>query len=543
MSNSNMKLFGKLVMNSIANINNYHNNIDPNEKIFSTEVPIIQQKKENYRYILSEEFNSNQVLRKRKNKLNTRLYKSVNLDSDRFNLLKTVKNIRDSINESSDILNSKVAFDDLNYEIVYDARKQINNYNKRKANRLTNKDGSLSAFLYEQKHIGLNNYIIKNLNEENEKLKNLENEHKEIISKGEINLINKNNTFNECVTEQNSALKTIVYSYNDINEKYRELYQERDQQNLIKKGIDDEMERLLITLEELRQSCKFVTKVINIDYGKFDNCIIEKNYKNTLNPNEKPDFGEMTSKVIQDYKFCLKRKKKEENELYELLDDPNIMIMKFHEIEDRIIRLLDKIEQIQINIEQEKDEMDNILHEMNDRLKFYEFDYKDIQNLVEIEKENIDDIIHSNKKKNSFAGELIKEIYNDLLQYETNKNNYNKPFHINDITKDCITKIKNIEIKLNNYICNLENYELEDQKTFMSIVSERRIFNRDFKYLEQKRKLEEEREEKKQMSEERLKKVLIQTRKTEAPFRVVKKIEPVKEIKEEENEDLDYIFY
>ncbi len=173
MSNSNMKLFGKLVMNSIANINNYHNNIDPNEKIFSTEVPIIQQKKENYRYILSEEFNSNQVLRKRKNKLNTRLYNSVNLDSDRFNLLKTVKNIRDSINESSDILNSKIAFDDLNYEIVYDARKQINNYNKRKANRLTNKDGSLSAFLYEQKHIGLNNYIIKNLNEENEKLKNL----------------------------------------------------------------------------------------------------------------------------------------------------------------------------------------------------------------------------------------------------------------------------------------------------------------------------------------------------------------------------------
>ena len=60
--------------------------------------------------------------------------------------------------------------------------------------------------------------------------------------------------------------------------------------------------------------------------------------------------------------------------------------MKFHEIEDRIIRLLDKIELIQINIEQEKNEMDNILHEMNERLKFYEIDYKDLQNLVEIEK-------------------------------------------------------------------------------------------------------------------------------------------------------------
>jgi hypothetical protein len=539
-----MKLFGKLVIDSITKINNYHNNIDPNEKIFSTEVSLIKPKKENNRYILSEEFmNSNQMIRKRRNKINTRLFKSVNLDSDKFNLLKTVKNIRDSINESNDVLNSKIAYDDQNYGIVFDARKQINNYNKRKANRLTNKDGSLSAFLYEQKHIGINNYIIKNLNEENEKLKNLENEHKEIISKGEINLINKNNTFNECVTEQNSALKKIVYSYNDINEKYRELFIERDQEELIKKGIDDEMERLLITLEELRQSCKFVTKVINIDYGKFDKCIIEKNYKNTLNPNEKPDFGEMTSKVIQDYKFCLKRKKGEEEELFELLDDPNIMIMKFHEIEDRIIRLLEKIEQIQLNIEFEKNEMDNILHEMNERLKFYEIDYKDLQNLVEIEKENIDDIIHTNKKKNSYAVDLIKEIYNNLLQYETNKNKVNKPYHINDITKDCVNKIKNIEIKLNNYISNLEKYELEDENTFINVVTERRLFNKDFKYLEQKRKLEEEREEKKQMSEDRLKKVIIQSRKTEAPFRIVKKIEPVKIIKEEENEDYDYIFY
>ena len=539
-----MKLFGKLVIDSITKINNYHNNIDPNEKIFTTEVSLIKPKKENNRYILSEEFmNSNQMIRKRRNKINTRLFKSVNLDSDKFNLLKTVKNIRDSINESNDVLNSKIAYDDQNYGIVFDARKQINNYNKRKANRLTNKDGSLSAFLNEQKHIGINNYLIKYLNEENEKLKNLENENKNIISKGELNLLNKNNTFKECINDQNLALKTIAYSYNDLNDKYRELYAEKDKQKLIKKGIDDEMERILLTLEELRQSCKFVTKVINIDYGKFDNCIIEKNYKNTLNPNENPDFSEMTSKVIRDYKFCLKRKKGEEEELFELLDDPNIMIMKFHEIEDRIIRLLEKIEQIQLNIEFEKNEMDNILHEMNERLKFYEIDYKDLQNLVEIEKENIDDIIHTNKKKNSYAVDLIKEIYNNLLQYETNKNKVNKPYHINDITKDCVNKIKNIEIKLNNYISNLEKYELDDENTFINVVTERRLFNKDFKYLEQKRKLEEEREEKKQMSEDRLKKVIIQSRKTEAPFRIVKKVEPVKIIKEEENEDYDYIFY
>ena len=544
MSNSNMKLFGKLVIDSITKINNYHNNIDPNEKIFTTEVSLIKPKKENNRYILSEEFmNSNQMIRKRRNKINTRLFKSVNLDSDKFNLLKTVKNIRDSINESNDVLNSKIAYDDQNYGIVFDARKQINNYNKRKANRLTNKDGSLSAFLNEQKHIGINNYLIKYLNEENEKLKNLENENKNIISKGELNLLNKNNTFKECINDQNLALKTIAYSYNDLNDKYRELYAEKDKQKLIKKGIDDEMERILLTLEELRQSCKFVTKVINIDYGKFENCIIEKNYKNTLNPNENPDFSEMTSKVIRDYKFCLKRKKGEEEELFELLDDPNIMIMKFHEIEDRIIRLLEKIEQLQLNIEFEKNEMDNILHEMNERLKFYEIDYKDLQNLVEIEKENIDDIIHTNKKKNSYAVDLIKEIYNNLLQYETNKNKVNKPYHINDITKDCVNKIKNIEIKLNNYISNLEKYELDDENTFINVVTERRLFNKDFKYLEQKRKLEEEREEKKQMSEDRLKKVIIQSRKTEAPFRIVKKVEPVKIIKEEENEDYDYIFY
>ena len=70
------------------------------------------------------------------------------------------------------------------------------------------------------------------------------------------------------------------------------------------------MERILQDLEALRESCKFVTKVIEIDKNKFNEIIIGKSYKNSLDPNDKPDFSELTSKTIDNYKFCLERKKR-----------------------------------------------------------------------------------------------------------------------------------------------------------------------------------------------------------------------------------------
>ena len=90
-----MKLFGKLILDSISSIDNYSST--GGEKIFNTEIPI----KQNNRYSIRDNYITS--LRK-KNDIHSHLYISNNIDPDRLNLLKTVKTIRESINKNSNNL-------------------------------------------------------------------------------------------------------------------------------------------------------------------------------------------------------------------------------------------------------------------------------------------------------------------------------------------------------------------------------------------------------------------------------------------------------
>ena len=532
-----MKLFGKLVLDSISSIDNYSST--GGEKIFNTEIPI----KQNNRYSIRDNYITS--LRK-KNDIHSHLYISNNIDPDRLNLLKTVKTIRESINKNSNnLFHSNIGYDDENFRYVYEAKKQIMNYRKRKAKRISDKYSSLNQFLQDSKHIGINNIIINNLKEENKKLNGLENENKNKIRQGNKDLLENQRAFQKYIKDQKSAYKSIENSLIDISNKSKELLIQKHYEELTKRNIEEEMERILMNLEELRESCAFVTKVVNFDSGKFEKKIIDRNYKSKLsNPNDKPDFNEITLETIKNYNFCLNRNEEEEKELKELLNDPNLMMIKFEEVEDGIIRLLDNIHQMKINKIYEQEDMEKNLKEMNERLIFYEKDFESINNFYKIEEENLKNLIQGNKKKNNYAEDLIKEIFNYLLEFENNNNKKNKSnLQMKDMSKICLKKMNNIENKINNYIFNLEKYELEDIKIFSKAISERREYNKDKKYFEQKRKLEEEREEKGRESVERLKKNILQSKKTERPFRILKKIKHEKIIQEDNNEEYDILFY
>ncbi len=535
---SKMKLFGKLILDSISTSDNLSSTVG--EKIFNTEISI----KQNNRYSIRDEYVNSSV--RKNNNMNSRLYMTSNKDPDRLNLLKTVKNIRESINKNSNnLFQINVGFDDENFRYVYEAKKQLINYRKAKSKRISDKYISLNNFLQDNKHIGINNIILDDLKEENKKLNNRENENKNKIRQGNKDLLENQKSFQNYIRDQNQAYKTIENSLIDINNKSRELLIQKHYHELMKRTIEEEMERILINLEELRESCIFVSKVINSDSGKFEKKIIDKYYRSKLsNPNDKSNLNEITSETIKNYNFCLNQN--EEKELKELLNDPNIMMIKFEEIEDVIIRLLDYIQHMKNNEINEKQDRELNMKEMNERLNFYQQDFERINNKYKNEEININNIIKRNKKKqNNYPEYLLKELFNYLLEFENNKNkkSNNPNLQMKDITKKCIKKINEIEHKINNFISDLEKYELEDNKIFSNIISERREYNKDKKYIEQKIKLEEQRQEKGKQSEERLKKSIIQTRKTEAPFRISKKIESNKIIKEDNNEEYDILFY
>ena len=270
-----MKLFGKLILDSISSIDNYSST--GGEKIFNTEIPI----KQNNRYSIRDNYITS--LRK-KNDIHSHLYISNNIDPDRLNLLKTVKTIRESINKNSNnLFHSNIGYDDENFSYVYEAKKQIMNYRKRKAKRISDKYSSLNQFLQDSKHIGINNIIINNLKEENKKLNELENENKNKIRQGNKDLLENQRAFQKYIKDQKSAYKSIENSLIDISNKSKELLIQKHYEELTKRNIEEEMERILMNLEELRESCVFVTKVVNFDSGKFEKKllieIIKVNYQ------------------------------------------------------------------------------------------------------------------------------------------------------------------------------------------------------------------------------------------------------------------------
>ena len=548
----------KVILEPISNLNEL---IKKAETLYNIEEKKSQTTRENI-FLKPNHHKSNSTSKssnfnKTRNIINERLYKSNTFDTDNFNVIKTIKNIKQITNEtyySNDpFMRNKfrIGFDKNNSKYIFQPTKQINEYKKRRANFLMDRDGSLNKFLHENKYIGINNYIIKFLNNESQKLINKENENDKKIENNELNLINNNNNFINYIRSQKFALPQSEKSYSKIGEIYRKLLKEEYQEKILNKTIDDEMEKIINNLEELRILCKFISELTNVENNKFNNEIVGKNnrYLMHLNP-ENFDFSKVTNKAINNYKFCLERNEEEEKELNEILEDTNNLEIKFHQIEDRIIRLLDLIQQIKLDEAIMKREENNIIYEMNERLNFHEREYNLLKDIYENELENIKKIPHSDNNFSTYCFDLIKDIYKFILELDNNKNNkinlnqsYNS-LHSLDLINDCISLIKNKEDKINILSHELENFEIHNPHIFIEIINERKEYNKEKKQMEKIKQLEEINNENKKKSENRFNKVIIKSRKSEAPFRIFKKIikkSPQKELGY--NPEYDMILY
>ena len=86
MSKSKLQTLGRYIIDdSIPDINSF---VNPEGKLFSTEISMTAP---DNKYIFSKQFRK---YPRGRNIISRRLYKSVNINPDRFNLLNTVKKIR-----------------------------------------------------------------------------------------------------------------------------------------------------------------------------------------------------------------------------------------------------------------------------------------------------------------------------------------------------------------------------------------------------------------------------------------------------------------
>jgi hypothetical protein len=278
----------------------------------------------------------------------------------------------------------------------------------------------------------------------------------------------------------------------------------------------------------------------------------------------RPDIYILINKVFEKYNHLLKKKKKDinnnllkldenENENIEdidndILSDPYLVIKKFKELEDLIIRAVQYSAKFNISYNKESEEQQEIIQDMKNQINKLKKEYEKAKmSLIDYKKSELGGISKSEEEYCVMIDDLCKAINDD--NYKSEDINYKK-MHLSDtqmlqLNDEIIKSFNMMEQKekiVNTYISQLEEYEKSDLKIFNDLISKRK---KEMKIINQnniKESWKEIENEKKLKSEQRFNKIFVKSRKTEPPKYHEKKEVKIKidpeEVVKKENEEL-----
>ena len=506
--------------------------------------------------------------------INERLYpqKSINEKSNYFNPLKAINDIKKNTaklrleNKNADYftkkptIQSKVAFDPKYEDVVFEPNKLINEYTNKNMNLKLN-ENDVNDFVSKNKQISINNVLINLMKEENKKLKR----QNEINSKNVEDFAKIIQEDEENFENYSSQQKNLYFKLGDMAEEIN-----KEANNIRKllfvyttkeKSLEDEIFKIIEQIDLLRIYAKFVHKVMEEDEKLFEEEIIP-DYAN----DSRPDIYILIEKVYEKYGHLLKKKKNynnnnnnnnqlklDENEEIEeteneILSDPYLIIKKFKELEDSIIRTVQYSSKFTKLHNKESEEQKEIIKDMNRQINQLKKEYEQAKrSLIEYKKSELGGISKSDEVYCAMIDDLCKAIKDD--NYKSGEIDYKK-IHMSDaqmllLNDEIINGFNMMEQKeklINTYISELEECEKNDLKLFSDLTSKRK---KEIKIMNQnniKETMKEIENEKKLKSEQRFNKIFVKLRKTEPPKYNEKKEIKIKidpeEVFKKENEEL-----
>ena len=314
--------------------------------------------------------------------------------------------------------------------------------------------------------------------------------------------------------------------------------------------MEDNIEKLLFNIENKRFYGIFIEKLLNQKNSKFKFEIIPKfkhiiKYNNIIENDEnnnKITIEKLSENIIKNYSFLLEDNNIELKKEKNLLKEENLYEIKYNEIENNIINNLIKND-FNKNILLEKNENIKEIEELNKRLKIIENEYNNIQYEFNKEKKNYENLC-SIKIDNDFFNKFINYLIELGIELDKNKFNIFKTMSLNEILKNINFSLEKKEILLNKLIFEIKKYQKIDNNLILEISNKIKIENKNNKQKESKKLLESLDKIKKLKTNERQEKIVIKSRKTEAPFQKPKKIKNI--IKKENNkliENEEFINY
>ena len=271
--------------------------------------------------------------------------------------------------------------------------------------------------------------------------------------------------------------------------------------------------------------------------------------------NENNNINDIKELRLNDDK--VKEIKEDIDEEDDFLSDPYLIIRKFKELENKILRIVEKRENFDKNYINELEENRETIKYMKKRIVALTKEYEQEKKaLINFKNNEFGNNTHGMSEEEFciMANDLCKIIDNRDNKKkkieEINQNKKKKNNHMNDIEilelGDKMIKCLNIMINkekiINTYMSKIENYEIEDPKMVNTIINKRKKENTITNQNNLRKDMEEIEFKKKMESEERLHKIILKFKKSEAPLYLKKKEDKVKvdpkEIIDNENQEL-----
>ena len=412
---------------------------------------------------------------------------------------------------------------------INEANKIMRERMKNKGSTINSKSRKKNVVMNDTREICLKNYLIGLLKEKrtdiNEKERNITKALRDSENKLDLDYKNFLN-FVEGTKRKQKKEEEELQRLKSLHEQ-KEIIYKREITDY-KKLIED-LERTVKLICLLKSYGSFVHKVLKIKFD-FDNVPdIDARERN---------FEEVSNKILNHYDNL------KNSETINLLDDENFMFIKFNELEEKVVKVLQKKEIIDKEKNYETNSYKEEILELKRRVKDCEIEAKQNQN----EKDQIINSINKLKpQKDNEVNQYLDYIL-EMGNMTGDLNNKNKGkkniIDLLNFTKDTLSVLQQKETLINDYIIEIENIEENgDKKLINDIITDRKKFNKREKQMQLKIKQEQNENNKRLKAIERAQRVIIKGRKVPQEYPIIKGKKKQKDDNEENKNDYYAMLY
>jgi DNA repair exonuclease SbcCD ATPase subunit len=281
----------------------------------------------------------------------------------------------------------------------------------------------------------------------------------------------------------------------------------------------------------LRGYGSFVYKVLGNDFWFSDIKEVDPRLRN---------YEEVANDILNKYENIYTSGKQD------IINDEGLLLIKFKEFEDKVIKDLESKESVDKEINYIKRNFNNEIEELKKR-------EKDFRNEVKRVNREKKDLTLDNQKRTPQQNEELDIYMKYILQLGQAIGVVDKKFtkgkrNINEyimLAQDTLKELANIEKEINGYINEIEKIEeFGDKKLIYAIEQERKKDNKREKQLELKLNQEEIEKKKRQKAVGRAKRLVIKGRKVPKEYPIIKeKKKKNEDNKNKKDNDFDMLYY